>query len=47
LLIRDEKYVYSSGEIFIRERGTNRRSRHRNLDNFKMYLIGGYVGVDG
>ena len=44
MVIRTEKYVYSSGEIFVRERGT---SRHRRYDNFKMYLIGGYVGVDG
>jgi hypothetical protein len=47
LIIRNEKYVYSSGEIFVRERGTNRRYRHRSHDNFKMYLIGGCVGVDG
>jgi len=29
------------------ERGTYRRSRHRGDDNFKIYLIGGYVAVDG
>jgi hypothetical protein len=47
LVIRNEKYEYSSGEIFVGERGTNRRFRHRSHDNFKMYLTGGYVGVNG
>ena len=47
LVVRNEKYVYSSGEIFVKERGTDRRSRLRRDDNFKMYLVGGYVGVVG